>query len=152
MKIHIPEITISDVTCTEEGLAALVKVFGGGMFNAIPAATQAVEAPQLALPSATVKGSGKPGRKTGHKAQPSPPAEKVTAKKADPEAPRVTIRQRIIDFIRSKGTATAPEVTAELVRQGIATDTALISQHLYLMTRDEVTVRDDETKTWSLVR
>ena len=93
----------------------------------------------------------KPGRKAG--------ASKATAKQEVPapetlrspsdDAPRLTIRQRIKNALVF-GPQTSRDLATLLNKDGLNTTTELIGQHLYLMTRDKVTKRDDATGTWSL--
>ena len=71
-----------------------------------------------------------------------------SAKSAAEDAPRLTIRQRIIEVLKS-GPKGSVQVAAALRAQGIDTDATLCGQHLYLMTRDGKTEKDSEN-TWRL--
>jgi hypothetical protein len=74
-------------------------------------------------------------------------AVKKTAPASESGAPRVTIRSRIIEFLKS-----GPKGSDEVARLigGANADRSLAGQHLYLLVRDKLAVRNEETNTWSL--
>lgn len=70
-----------------------------------------------------------------------------TAKAAAEEpAPRITIRSRILDALRS-GPKTARQIENTLQLGGVN-----IAQHLYLIGRDKLASRDGDTDLWTLVK
>jgi hypothetical protein len=65
-----------------------------------------------------------------------------SAKAEDFEAPRITIRQRVLNIVKDKP-RTCPEIHAELVKQGVS-ETVDTSQHCYLAKRDGLIKQDED--------
>ena len=93
-----------------------------------------------------------PAVKSTSKKVAAQPKAKVKKAAATESAPRITIRQRIIDCLKA-GPKKSAQVDA-ILKSGadpIAVSVN-IPQHLYLMHRDDIARRDDSTDLWSLLR
>lgn len=145
MKIAITEVTGVKEALLVLGLRALLSdagiaadLSGGGQFE------QPLAAPSVpALPA--VPATRKPMRR----AKAAPIKHKRAASKTAAPAtdkPHITIRQRILNLLKS-GPKTSEQVKLTLgLGEGVN-----ITQHLYLIGRDKLAVRDDDTNAWSLV-
>jgi hypothetical protein len=151
-------VTISDISSFKDALLAR------GLAEVLEAEGLTVDGLEeiSAKVSAPMTSGEVQGGKTGSAAVFAPPAVAPVAKKrgrkpgvatkqASPveDPPRLTIRQRILDLLKG-GPKTVREVLTVLNAQGLNSTHELIGQHLYLIGRDKLAVRDDETNAWSL--
>ena len=133
VEIESADVTIevtTDVTTPGSGsCAAIVQPVPSGEGDAV---TVAEETPHSAKPRKIMERKGKVP-------EPSVPAE----------APRVTIRSRVLASLKT-GPKDTRQIVSELIATGVNTSHELIGQHLYLCRRDGKVTRDDDTNKWSL--
>lgn len=83
-------------------------------------------------------------------------AKQLRAPRAAPKADaaedaKVTIRQRIINALKT-GPKTTAQIVAELGKQGVESDTSRAGQHMYLLVRDGHAVHNEDAGTWSITK
>lgn len=161
MRIHITDINGPLEAIFAAGLTQILAIDGVTVecptispgFPLSLAAPEREAAGVAPAPAAPLPVKGKPGRKPGASkavAKREVPAPETVRSPSDDAPKRLTIRQRIKNALAA-GPIGSRELAKQLNEQGVNTTTELIGQHLYLMTRDKITKRDDEKNTWSLV-
>lgn len=149
MRITISEVGGLADAINAQGIAALFGRMGYDV--TLPVALDG-ECPRPVVPEIESPKPRRGGRvprkvtaapKAAKRGRPKKQALPVKAKPpAGAEAPRVTIRQRVVDIIKAKPRF-VQEIHLELVKQGIP-DSVDTSQHCYLAKRDGLIRQDDD--------
>jgi hypothetical protein len=139
VKVIISEIQGFREDVLARGLVSMLSDLGVNVDAPVAASEHHETQPRVPKPAV----SRRPTKSSAKQAAVIP----ARAPAADPE--RLTIRQRIINYLRS-GPKRSDEVRAELEKQGVSTSASLASQHLYLLGKAKIAVRDDDSDQWRL--